>query len=238
MQEIRSFRSPDGTCVVVGHCRAEADIEALVSAGEIDCLIVASEDGFTPFGAYRRLFASEIGVNEAALGRLAESNQKSERVALIALPSHRKESRLRGLIISPSETSECYKQFAVPRFGAPYRDFFYNVTYEALSYATQRWGARRLGTFHLSAGNNFHSDIALCQAEAVAHFTGRKSRDVKLDSFCFVGCCITSDHLSELRNEDPAHFTGNHRPIQTRISSKDGYDLVDICWARSRTAGL
>jgi len=238
MQEIRSFRAPDGTCVVVGHRRAEADIEALVSAGEIDCLIVASEDGFSPFGAYRRLFASEIGVSEGVLRRLAESHQKSERVTLIALPSHRKESMLRGLIISPSETSECYKHFAVPRFGAPYRDFFYNVTYEALSYATQRWGARRLGTFHLSAGNNFHSDIALCQAEAVAHFIGNKSENFKLDSFCFVGCCITSDHLSQVRAEDPAHFKGNHRPIQAKISSKDGYDLVDIRWARSATTRL
>ncbi|MBU6402501.1 MAG: hypothetical protein KGS61_19445, partial [Verrucomicrobia bacterium] len=106
----------------------------LAQSGEVDAFIVATEDGFSPLGAARGFFADDLGRRETDIAELANWNRfQNERVTLVGLDSRRSGSRLRGIILAPSETSKCYERFAVPVHGRPYRDFYYNVTFEAIA---------------------------------------------------------------------------------------------------------
>ena len=129
----------------------------LAHAGRVDTFILATEDGFSPLGGYRSFFSADLGIPEPEISKLADWNRfQNPKVSLVALRSRRPGSLLRGLVLAASESSESYKQFAVPRFGRPYRDFYYNVTYEAIAYVCGQWGARRLALSHLSGCGTFH----------------------------------------------------------------------------------
>lgn len=94
--------------------------------------------------------------------------------------------------------ARCYQKFAVPIHGRPYRDFYYNVTYEAIAFVCGKWGAKKLGISHLSASGHYHQDIATCHAEALAHFCD-ENPDIAPESFIFCGCCIGVEHLKGIQ---------------------------------------
>jgi hypothetical protein len=118
----------------------------------------------------------------------------------------------------------------MPRFGLPYRDFYYNVTYEAIAYASQNWGAHRIAISHLSGCGSFHEDIATCNAEALAHYCD--AAEGAIDSFIFLGDCdIDLEHLAGIHRLNAEARTGRHRPISTEVERRDGYDLVHLDWS-------
>ena len=203
---------------------------SLAQAGRVDTFIVATEDGFSPLGANRLFFSADLGISESEITHLANWNRfENPRVSLVALRSRRTAGFLRGIVLAASESSECYKQFAVPRFGLPYRDFYYNVTYESIAYACGQWGAHRLGLSHLSESGNFHEDIATCNAEALAHYCDA-TPSAEVDSFTFVGCCIAPHHLTGIARLNSEARTGRHRPIAQEVERHEGYDLVHLAW--------
>jgi hypothetical protein len=196
----------------------------------VDAFVVSTEDGFSPLGAARGFFASDLGIPGDEIMRLARWNRsQNPRVTLIALASRRPESLLRGVILAPGETSKCYAQFATPRYGQPSRDFYYNVTYESIAHANRRWGARRLGITHLSGSGNFHEDIATCNAEALAHFCD-ESATPALASFAFVGCCITLQHLEGLERLNPEGNQTKHRPITVESEVREAAEFIHLSW--------
>jgi len=206
------------------------EIKTLAPDAKIDAYIVSTEDGFSPLGSNRRFLASEIGVPEDEIKRLADWNRfKNPRVTLAVLPSRQKGSCLRGVILAPSQTSECYQQFSARAFGLPYRDFYYNVTYEAIAYASRTWGAHRIAISHLSGCGSFHEDIATCNAEALAHFCDSSANAI--ESFTFVSDCdIALEHLAGIRRLNSEGQTGQHRPISTETETHDGHVLVHLDW--------
>ena len=114
------------------------EIKTLAHHGKVDTYIVATEDGFSPLGSSRRFLSLDLGIPDDEIRQLATWNRfQNPRVTLVVLPSRRGSGCLRGTILAPSETSECYKRFATPRYGHPYRDFYYNVTYESIAYVAQ-----------------------------------------------------------------------------------------------------
>ena len=115
------------------------------------------------------------------------------------------------------------------RYGRPYRDFYYNVTYESIALACGRWGARRLAISHLSGSGAFHEDIATCNAEALAHYCDATPTSV-IESFMFVGCCIEMSHLTGIARLNAEHGTGSHCPISTEIEYRDGHEIVHLAW--------
>ncbi|MBU6401532.1 MAG: hypothetical protein KGS61_14540 [Verrucomicrobia bacterium] len=136
------------------------------------------------------------------------------------------------MILAPSETSKCYIPLALQVGGRPHRDFYYNVTYEAIALASKRWKARKLGICHLSASRRFHTDIATCNAEALAHFCDEATEPL-IDSFAFVGCCITKAHLDGILRLNPEGELTRHRPIATVTEERpDGVVLVHLDWNR------
>lgn len=208
------------------------EIKTLASDAKIDAYIVSTEDGFSPLGSNRRFLASEIGVPEDEIKRLADWNRfKNPRVTLAVLSSRRKSSCLRGVILAPSQTSECYQPFSARSFGRPCRDFYYNVTYEAIAYASQAWGAHHLAISHLSGCGSFHEDIATCNAGALAHYCDSSANAI--ESFTFLSDCdISLEHLNGIRQLNAKGKASQHRPISTETEHHEGHVLVHLDWSR------
>ena len=202
----------------------------LARAGRVDSFIVATEEGFSPLGGGLAFFPEDLGISGREIKHLADWNRfQNPKVSLVALRSRRAGSLLRGLVLAASESSESYKQFAVPRYGRPYRDFYYNVTYEAIAYVCGQWGARRLALSHLSGCGTFHEDIATCNAEALAHYCDA-AQSTEIDSFTFVGCCISAEHLSGIARLNSEAKTSRHRPTVPEVERREGHDLVHLSW--------
>ncbi len=208
----------------------EGGLSALSRAGRVDVFIVSTEDGFSPLGANRSFLSSDLGIPENEISQLADWNRfENPRVSLITLQSRNKNSILRGVVLAASESSESYKRFAVPHYGRPYRDFYYNVTYEAIAYACGNWDARRLALSHLSGSGMFHEDIATCNAEALAHYCD-VTPSAAIESFMFVGCCISREHLMGITRLNAEARMSQHHPIDKVVEHHDGYDLVHLAW--------
>ena len=129
MKPIAVLESRQGGQASIAYYSGE--IKSLAPRAKIDAYIVSTEDGFSPLGSNRRFLSADLGVPEKEIRHLADWNRfKNSRVTLVAIPSRRDGGYLRGVILAASESSECYERFAVPRYGRPYRDFYYNVAYE------------------------------------------------------------------------------------------------------------
>lgn len=229
MERIAVLESRQGGRVSIFYYSGE--IKSLAADANIDAYIVSTEDGFSPLGSNRRFLAKELDIPEKDIQRLADWNaSENARVSLVTLQSRRKGSLLRGVILAAAETSKSYQRFARPRYGRPYRDFYYNVTYEAIAYASKAWGTNRLAISHLSACNSFHEDIATCNAEALAHYCDASLHAI--ESFTFLSDCdIKLEHLAGIRRLNAEGETGQHHPIFTETEHRDGYDLIHLDWS-------
>lgn len=229
MNFLATLQSKHGHRTTLGY-DFHACFRELAERGDADACIVSTEDGFSPLGTSRDFFSTDLGIPADEIKHLADWNRfENERVTLVALASRRRDSRLRGIILAPGETARCYAQFAVPLYSRPYRDFYYNVTYEAIAFACREWKARKLGISHLSASGHFHEDIATCQAEALAHFCDN-NLDVCPESFAFCDCCINIEHLQGIQrlNEEGARTV--HRPISISIEEDKQASLIHLSW--------
>jgi len=229
MQSIANLQSKQGTTILIGH-DFTSSFEELAERGEVDSFIVSTEDGFSPLGANRDFFADDLGIDDDEIRKIANWNRfKNDEVSLIGLPSRNPSGRLRGVVLAASETSLCYEQFAPAFHSTPYRDFYYNVAYESISYAAKSLGARKIAISHLSGSGNFHEDIATCMAEALAHFCD-KTKNPKIDSFLFVGCCIEKYHMNGIRHLNIEGDITGHRDIRTKNFMKNGFEVISLDW--------
>jgi hypothetical protein len=229
MHKLAELQSKQGTTTVVGY-NFTSPLEEIVQRGEADCYIVSTEDGFSPLGAARRFISTSLGIDENVIRKIADWNRfQNDQISLIGLPNKIPFSKLLGVILAASETSRCYEQFAPAFHSRPYRDFYYNVAYESISYAANTLGAKRICMSHLSGSGHFHGDIATSIAEALGHFCDN-DKNAKLDSFIFVGCCIECSHLAGIqRLYSEGNMTG-HRDIRTWISKTTGFEVINLDW--------
>lgn len=223
--------------------------ETLAESGVLDCVIVDTEDGFSQLGGMRSFLSRDLGLIERNLVKyvldgfpsnlernissLADWNRaRKPEVTLVAIPSGRQGSYLRGLILAPYEGSECYKQFSVPTYWRIHRDFMYNVTYEAIAYAYTHWGARRIGITHFSRGKfggEYRWDLTTCQVEAMAHFCAEHKG---VESFSFIDQTKGNMPLEIVKEFNEKIEIGIHRPIVTTSVQLWGIDFVDLEWPR------
>jgi hypothetical protein len=229
MHRIADLQTKLGTTTVVGYDFASS-LEEIVLSGEVDCYIVSTEYGFSPLGAASQFIASSLGIDESVIRELADWNRfQNEQVSLIGLPTKKPVSKLLGVVLAPSETSRCYERFATKFHGKPCRDFYYNVAYECIAYATKTFGAKKICMSHLSGSGHFHEDIATCTAEALGHFCDN-DKNPPIDSFLFVGCCIEVSHLTGIRRLNVEGNATLHRDIRTWRSKSAGFDVVNLDW--------
>lgn len=230
MKQVAILESREGGRVSINYVHGE--IKSIASEAKIDAYIVSTEEGFSPLGSNLRFLASELGVPEEKLKKLADWNRfNNPRVTLVAIKSQRKDSLIRGVILAAAESSICYERFAVPRYGQPYRDFYYNVTYESIAYASKAWGTNRLAISHLSGCISFSEDIATCNAEALAHYCDASPHAIESFTFLSDGE-IKVEHLAGIRQLNAEGETSQHRPIFTETERHDGYDVIHLDWSR------
>jgi hypothetical protein len=151
-------------------------------------------------------------------------------VTLIAIPTNRTYGKLKGLILVPYADSLCYKQFAQGEFARPYRDFFYNVTYEALFYATHIWKAKRPAITHLSREKYreiYKQDITTCQVEAALHI----SNEFKgIEEITFWDCTKGNDVFYSVEYLAKEKHSSRHKKIKVSIQKKGKIDFVEVDW--------
>lgn len=166
-------------------------LKQLLAEESVDCLIADSEDGFSQLGQERAFLSSELGYEDTSLkhffvtdypnrlepsiGQLADwCRGRPAEITLVVIPSRRLNSKLKGLILSPYDGAQCYLQFANGEWAKPYRDFMYNVTWEALYQARYRLSAARPAVMHMSRTKTwrgeFQRDTTYCQVEATLNF--------------------------------------------------------------------
>lgn len=242
------LRSHQGQAIVVNH-PVGYSLRTLAERGLVDCVIVDTEDGFSQLGGMRHFLSRDLGLAERNLVKyvldgfpeelernissLADWNRgRTPEVTLVAIPSERQGSHLRGLILAPYVGSECYKQFSAPSYWRTYRDFMYNVTYEAIAYAYSSWGARRIGITHFSRdkfNGQYHLDLTTCQVEAMVHFCADHKG---VESFTFLDDAKGNRPLEIVKTFNERKEIGVHRPIITKSVQLWGIDFVDLEWPK------
>jgi hypothetical protein len=226
MKQIAKLYSNSGVALTLGY-DFESSFQELVDKRQADCFILATEYGFSPLGLAGDVIAKELDLNAGNIVKIADWNRfENEKVSLIGISkrAYSNPSFLKGSVLAASETSISYQQFKSD--SKPSRDFFYNVTYEAIYYAVHTLKARKLTISHLSAAGNYHADIATCTAEALAHF--HDEFPGMIDSFMFVGCCINEAHLKGIKALNREGAVSRHRPIKVTAERKSIFDIISL----------
>lgn len=108
-------------------------IQTLAERNLVDTIIVDTEDGFSQLGGMRHFLSAELGLTERNLveyvmngfpenlekniSSLADWNRsRTPEVTLVAIPTERRSSLLKGLILAPYDGSECYKKYSAPEY--------------------------------------------------------------------------------------------------------------------------
>ncbi len=229
MNLLAELKSKQNTATKLGY-EFHDSFEIITNNGEADCFIVATEYGFSPLGAASYFFSRDLQVSASDIRAIADWNRfNNEKISLIGIKSHNPSGKLKGIILAPGQTSRCYEQFVNIAGGIPYRDFYYNVSYESIAYAAGVLGAKKIAMSHLSASGEFHQDIATCTAEALAHYCD-KPGNKEINSFIFAGCCIKLQHLSGIQRLNYEGNTTAHKDINTTITQKNGFDIINLDW--------
>jgi hypothetical protein len=243
--KVRAVRAAHGGDVLLKHFVGYS-IPTLIDSGHIDCVISDCEDGFSQLGRWRSELSVTLGMPQRAIAHWAMSGMAAElepnissladwcrartpQVTLVAIPQYLVGSLLRGLILSPHEASECYRQFAQPGFGRPYRDFFYNVTYEALTHAALTLQARNIGITHLGRTSKpgvYREEVTRCQLEAMLQFADLHPQIESIGLLDFMPTHRPFDVLDRFSRLD----RGVHRAIRTEVLRFWGIDFVDVSW--------
>ena len=219
-----------GCPLMVRHAPAQG-LSELVESGEVDAAIMASELGFSPLGQEETYLCRELHLDSQEFRGIAGWSQNDEMPTLVAAAAPTGTAaggRFKGLVLAPGENSASYARFAMPRYGEPHRDFYYNVAYESLLLAATRFGARRIALSHLSATNRFDSTIATCMVEAAAHL--RNAGGSQLETLVFFGCCIESKALAPIGRFADAFGSTSHRPIEKEDERRGNHFLLRLQW--------
>jgi hypothetical protein len=211
----------------------------LAERDEADAVIVSTEEGFSPLGASREFFERDLGIPyDAEIRQLARWNQdENEKVSIIALKSKNAQGLLRGVLLTPGENCLSYAPFdstSQAYSPKPHRDYYYNVSYEAIAFLCQEWGARKIAISHLSASGRFHEDIATCHVEALMHFCNEHP-DLAPESFTFCGCCIEPNQLAGAQRLVEANEIAPHRQIRTSARIQGPAKIITLDWSANQS---
>lgn len=212
---------------------------ALARTGAIDALVLPSVSGFTTLNLTLDFLEEDLDISGPKILRWADWNRhENERVTLLALASRRPDSHLRGAILASGELTRGYARHATPYWGRAFRDFFYNVTYEALNHASHAWQSRRPGLCSLGADCAFDLDAALCHLEAAAHLLDQPTGPA-MDALTFISpYCFEEGWVLWAYHEGAEDRAATaHRPIRVEIETKDAVTLMHLDWTSADHEG-
>jgi len=209
--------------------------ESLAHGGYADSFIVSTEQGFSPLGAASTFLQTDLGISyDGEIRESARWNQdKNSAVSLLVYPSQRPKSILRGIVLAPGENCLSYARFAGNSYfrPKPHRDYYYSVSYEAISFLCKTLGARNIAISNLSASGKFHEHMAACHVEALGHFC-IEFPDLAPESFTFCGCCISREQLLGAQDLVSSGIQSSHRFIKSSTSSRGLAKVITIDWSK------
>lgn len=232
-KQICVLHSKFGKKTIVGF-DAGSLFENLALRGEADVAIVSTEEGFSPLGGSRDFFEKDLGISyEEEIKPIANWNRfDNEKVTLVAIPSRKPASLLKGIILAPGQNCLSYRPFGNAYEKRPSRDFYYNVAYEAIKIACCEWDAKEIAISHLSSSGKFHADMATCQVEALAHFCDSEHHN-RLEKFTYCWCCIDDEHLSGIKTLN-AETKSQHQEIKLITEKKKHFKLIHLDWSGNK----
>lgn len=208
----------------------DLSLSELAKSACADVAIMSTEEGFSTLGMSREFLHLDLGWSYGKVKPLAVWNRDvNENVSLIALPSRKQNSLLRGVILAPGDSCLSYQSYSSPYGRKPYRDYYYNVAYEAFSYVCKKWGAQKIALSQLCGSGRHHIDMATCQLEALIHFCDEFPK-LAPHSITFFGCCIEKEHLDGLGLLEKERGRTKHKPIRIHVESKDDAEILNISW--------
>jgi hypothetical protein len=207
--------------------------DSLLASGLMDALITSAEGGLGPLPV--QFLCLELGIRKGEIIRWANHISSRVGVTMVALRSRKQGGKLRGAILVPFGTALCCKTLVTPQsHGLAWRDFYYNITFESIAYAVQRWQAQKLVTNHLSGcGQEFHPLIPAVQCEALAHFA-QDSTHRRVESFEFLGCgCGTIKHdcFDDLYKAIVPNGTHRLMEVTTEPLKENRGDVIRLKWS-------
>jgi hypothetical protein len=230
MTPIADLVSKHGRTTRIEVARHEG-LRGLAEHRPAQAFICSTEEGFAPIHSEKGFLLDALGVPWQDIRTLANWNRfENENVSLVIVPSRNPNSSLRGLILAAAERCRSYERFAEPEIGLICREFFYNVTYEAISIAYRRWGATRLAISHLTGcvRKPRDTEALACNFEAIAHYCDDHA-EANIEYLSYVGCCIAPKNFEGV-SELVGHFGKAHHPINVTSRLHDGYEVLDLHW--------
>ncbi|MBV5300430.1 MAG: hypothetical protein J0649_01405 [Methylococcales bacterium] len=229
MKKLALIKTETGNTIQIGY-DFESVLSELVYGDKVDFAIISTENGFSPLGRNIDFISAELNIDRQEITQIANWNRfENSKVSFVVLPSKNLSSKLRGVILAASGSSKCYEKYSSLSYSLPYRDFYYNVAYESISYAAQILGAQKISMSHLSASGQFHKDIATCVAEALAHFCDRIESPI-IKQFLFFGCCMNESHFLGLERLNSEGKISKHHNITITTSLVDEFEVISLNW--------
>jgi len=203
----------------------------LAQDGDADVGIMSTEEGFSPLGASGKFFESDLAIPyDSNIRQLAQWNRfENTKVTLIAFKSRRPNGALKGIILAPGSNTKSYEPFAGSPYSRPHRDFYYNVSYEAIAYACFEWSAQKIAMSHLSSCGQFAKDMAICQIEAASHFCNEHPNQSP-KSLTYCECCIRDEHFEGIASLETEVGANEHRPIRITTEQIGLANLLHLDW--------
>ncbi len=219
MEYLNHLKSKADTICTIGFDFASA-YKSLLANDELDFLILATQNGLPPMGSALYVVSEALQMPSSALLELVEWNQfQNNDVSNICLRNKNPKSKLKGIVLAACENSKGYSR----KYNTPNQNFYFDVAYEAIHYAAMSCGARKIGLAHLSSNKKYHSDIAACSAEAVAHFHGEHPD--KINAFAYVGSSIQAWQFGGIEQLNQANNNDSPK-IQTTMKALDYAEIV------------
>ena len=244
IENFTTYESTLGEKILIKHLVGYHAIKQLLESKKIDCIVVECEDGFSQLGGMRSLISKDLGFNERNLikyaldgfpidlkkniSSIADWCRSNKEVTLAAMESNLKNSQLKGILICPYDDAQCYKKFSALEYPIPYRDFMYNVTYEAISHAYKKWNVKNIGITHFSRSKmsrDFNSDTTICQLESAIHFSNEHKG---IESFIFLDEVPGNQPIKMLAYLQNRKSIGRHRLIKTNVLEHIGVDFINL----------
>jgi hypothetical protein len=194
-----------------------------------DTLLLSSEGKETDVGIFREGVAEELGFAPETVTDWANRlHYEFETVSLACLKTKRPESHLKGIILVPGEQSVAFRRLVLPDPRQPYRDYYYNLAYESIHFASHEWRARNIALTHWSSNIDMHSNIVACIAEALGHCVDSIPRQGQgISKFAFVGPRILGNIFYEI-DQLPGSANERHNPIQLQVKQEEDIAIIEL----------
>ena len=208
--------------------------QELAHRDEVDGAIISTEAGFSPLGHSADFFQQDLNISyESEIRPAADWNRfNNEDVSLVVFKSDNPKGILRGVVLAPGENCKSYPRSTSS--GTNYSptidiEYYYLVSYQAITHLSARLGARRIAISHLSGSKNFNSAMAVCHLKALHDFCMANPRYAP-ETFTFCECCITTLQLENAQRTLGSIKNVERHLVQVTESDRRGAKVVSMTW--------